>query len=164
MARDLTDEALRAIYGEQTSKVYVQLLTISHPDLVPPFRACDNREAVTQFAGQPEEVTFAPYAFKAVWPEDHATRRPALRIVIDNVDREIVQTLRTLATPPDIDIQLVRADDPDTVDARLPKFRLVEAEYDVIAVQGHLRRRAFGQDPWPFQRYTPASHPGIWPL
>lgn len=164
MPRTLTEDGLRAIYKEKTDKVFIELVTITHEDLTPPLRACGNFEPVKQFEGTENEVEFLPYAFRITWPEDHVSRPPQMRIEIDNVDRVIVQTLRSLSSAPSVTLQLVRADAPDDPEVTLPAFRLVEVDYDVIAVQGYLSLDSLENEPWPHQRYTPASHPGLFPL
>jgi hypothetical protein len=164
MARELTPEGLRAIFSEETDQAFIGLVTITHADLVPPFRAARNREPVVRFAGTENEVTFVPYAFNAVLPEDHKTRPPTLSLTIDNVDRVIVQTLRQLATPPQVELLVVRAAAPDTPELTLPKFRLREAKYNVLSVEGTLTLRNLQNEPWPHQRYTNASHPALFPL
>src|SRR3546814_11615684 len=95
MSLTVDDPTREALYAERTDKVFVQLITIDHADLAAPLLACDNHEPVKQNEGTEDEIEFVPFAFRLTWPEDHENRTALMRIQIDNVDREIVQTLRS---------------------------------------------------------------------
>jgi hypothetical protein len=164
MSRDLSDNMKRALYDERSGEVFAVLITIDHADLDPPLRATSNEEPIKQNEGETTEVTFVPYGFELTWPNDHQARPPLAQLRIGNVDRVIVQTLRQLASPPTVTLQLVLASAPDTVEAELPDFDLVEADYDALVVEGQLTLESFENEPWPYQRYTPASHPGLFPV
>lgn len=158
MPNPISAEMRRALYDEETDEVFATLVTIDHADLEPPLRATDNEEEI-----ESDGETFVPYAFELAWPTDHENRPPLARLRIGNVDRVIVQTLRALDSPPTVTVQLVRAADPDLVEAELPEFELFQADYDVVVVEGELGLESFLNEPCPHQRFTASSHPGLFP-
>lgn len=156
MSRALTALARRALNAQETGEAFLILLTIDHPNLSAPIRVTS--DAVdTVSRGE----TFAAYPFELSLPDDGEGRAPRAKLVIDNVDRVIVQAVRSLAGAPVALIEIVRAGDPDTVEARFADFRLVNVAYDALAVRGDLSIEDFTTEPFPAAVFSPSLFPGL---
>jgi hypothetical protein len=71
-------------------------------------------------------------------PEEGEDRPPRARLTIDNVSREIVLALRQIQAAPTVTMEVVRASEPDLVEASFPFFRLLDVRYDALVVEGEL--------------------------
>src|SRR5690606_26781497 len=117
--------ARQALYAPQTEDAFLVLLTLDHENLSAPVRV--SSDAVdTESRGE----VFVAFPFSLSLPDDEDGRSPRARLVIDNVDRQVVQAVRALSSAPTLLIEVVRAADPDTVEARFADFRLVNVAYD----------------------------------
>jgi hypothetical protein len=81
--------------------------------------------------------------------------------VIDNIDRRIVQAVRSLTSAPAVLIEIVRAADPDTVEARFVDFKLANVTYDAQVVEGDLTVEDFTAEPFPSASFSPSLFPGL---
>lgn len=156
MSRDVSLSLREAVNAPETGEVFLVLLTIDHPDLGAPIRVTS--DAVdTVSRGE----TFVAFPFELTLPEDGEDRPPRARLRIDNVDRRIVQAVREIASAPTVLMEVVRAADPDTVEAAFPEFRLRDVSYDALVVEGELSLESFLAEPYPAGIFSPAEFPGL---
>lgn len=156
MARSISLTAEQAINAPETGEVFIVLLTIDHADIDPPIRV--SSDAVdTMSRGN----TFVAFPFELSLPDDTDDRPPRARLRIDNVDRKIVKAIRSINSAPSVLIEIVRGDDPDTVEATFPDFQLREIAYDVLVVEGALTVEELEGEPYPARVFSPADFPGL---
>ena len=156
MSRNLTTAAKRALAASETQEAFLILLTIDHPDLAPPIRVTS--DAVdTVSRGE----TFIAFPFALSLPDDSDDRPPRARLAIDNVDRQIVQAIRSIGSAPTVLIEIVRASAPETVEASFAEFTLTNTRYDALVVEGDLTLESFLTEPYPAAIFSPADFPGL---
>lgn len=134
MVRTLSGTAIASQNAEATEEVWLVLLTLEHDDLAEPLRVVNNIESIVS-----NGETYVGLPFRIVLPEDSENGPGEARLQIDNVDKLIVETLRTLQSPPTMSIQVVLASQPDTVEYLLTNMTLRDASYDDAVVEGVLR-------------------------
>lgn len=156
MSREVSLATRQALYDQETGESFLLLVTVDHPDLPEPIRVTSDK-ADTESRGE----IYQAAAFELTLPDDNEDRGPRALIRIGNVDREIVRTLRAIATPPTVTIEVVPGSDPDTVEAAFPDFRLSDATYDALIVEGELTLDEFLGEPFPSGRFDPARFPGL---
>jgi hypothetical protein len=140
----------------RTGEALLVLLTISHPDLAAPIRVTS--DAVdTVSRGQ----TFVHFPFSITLPDERDDRPPAAQLSIDNVNRQIVAALRSIASAPTVTAEIVLGSQPDTVEAGPFEFSLRNAGYDAMTVAGELGYEELLDQRWPAEDFSPASHPGL---
>jgi len=157
MSRSLSTLAKQSLNAPETGEVFLLLLTISHASLAVPIRVANNLENVVS-GGQ----TFVAFPFTIVLPDDKEDQAPKIHLVIDNVDRSIVQAVRTLTSPPTIQLDVALASQPDTLEASFPGFTLRQANYDQLVVEGDLTLEEIVLEPFPEGAFTPQDFPGIY--
>lgn len=113
------------------------------------------------------------FPFQLVLPGDGESS-PQGSLAIQNVDREIGETIKALRDAPTVEIQIYSAVDFDlTVDPAVPlgtPARAYHAQYlflreitvDAMSVQGQLMSWDYIQEPWPSRRATSALLPGLY--
>lgn len=151
-AEDFTHE----LQADTSGDPLLILLTITHMDLAEPLRFVRNHVDIVS-----RDWTFTAFPFEFVPPgqgEDGAT--PA-RIVIDNIDRRIVETLRALATPPAVLAEIVLGSDPDTVHESFPVFEINSATGDRMQVSAQLADLDDDGEPAIRWSFLPSTAPAL---
>ena len=134
MVRVLSAAAVASLDAEETDEVWLVLLTITHPDLTDTIRLVNNIENV-----ESQGYTFIGLPFEIELPSE-GERPGEARLKVDNVNREIVEAIRTIGlVPPQVQIQLVLASQPNQLEYQVPVMTLRDASYDVSYVSGVLR-------------------------
>ncbi len=157
MARVLSSAMLQDIYSQQTGEAVLVLLTLDHTDLGSPLRV--SSDAVDTVSNGD---TFVAFPFDIVLPDEpEDDRSPRARLRISNVEQDITDTLKTISGAPTITMQIIRASAPDTIEVSWPDFKLREATYDSLYVQGELTLDDFMLEPYPADIYAPSTFPGL---
>jgi hypothetical protein len=156
VSRNLSSLTRQALYAAETGEIFLVLLTLSHAGLSAPIRVTS--DAVTTLS---RGNTFVSFPFDLVLPDDQENRAPRARLVIDNIDRQIVTAVRSLSTPLTALIEIVRAADPDVVEARFIDFKLTNVSYDAHKVEGDLTIEDFTSEPFPAASFSPSLFPGL---
>lgn len=131
--RVLSAPATAALVAEETDEVFLILVKIDHADLDQPIRVVNNIEEIVS-GGE----TYVGLPFEVELP-DEGDRPGEARLSVDNVDRRIVEAIRTISTPPSVTIKVVLASQPDTIEYQLDGLTMRDVSYDAATVQGYLR-------------------------
>lgn len=156
MSRELTQEGLEALMAQDTEEVFLVLLTLSHPSLLADICVVNNTEDIVS-----NGVTYIAFPFELTLPNDQYASNVRSQLRIDNVDRQIVQAIRSINTAPDVSFKIVRAASPDTAEATFPNFKLSNVTYDAQTVSGELVLEEYENEPYPGDDFTPANFPGL---
>ncbi len=156
MSRSLSSLMQQSIYAAETGDAFIILLTVSNADLIVPI--CVTSDEVTTVSNS---VNFVPFPFDLVLPNDMDSKSYRAKLVIDNIDRSIVQAVRSLTTAPSVLIQIVRAATPDVIEAQFVDFKLTNVSYDAYRVQGDLTVEDFTAEPFPAAIFSPGLFPGL---
>lgn len=156
MSRSPSLAARAALNAPETGEAFLILLTLSHAQLPEPLRVTsDAVETISR------GNSFAPFPFELSLPDDDGDRSPEARLTIDNIDRQIVRAVRSLPSAPAVLIEIVRAADADTVEARFEDFKLTNVSYDSQVVEGYLSIEDFTAEPFPAFLFSPGLFPGL---
>ena len=134
MPRTIPPDALAAILAPETSEAFVHIISITPPGVF----FTDNSVAVTQFAGLPEEQIYNPMPFNFVAPYNQEGQLTEARLVIDNVSRQLIDDIRNLSAPLNIDVSVIAVSAPDDVVASYPNAQLRNVSYDQLSISGSL--------------------------
>jgi len=156
VSREISPAARAALHAPETSDVFLVLLTIDHADMQSPIRVCNNTTDITSRGD-----IYIAYPFQLTLPDDEDNRPPRARLTIDNVDRQIVQAVRSLTSSPTVTIEIIRAADPDVAEARFQDFRFTNISYDSHRVEGDLTVEDFTAEPYPAASFSPSLFPGL---
>jgi hypothetical protein len=154
----VTSEALlRNATADTTGDALLFLLTITHDDLPAPVRLVRNHEDIVS-----RTHTHTAFPFDVTPPgSGEGGTRPA-RISLDAVDRTIAATLRSLATPPSLLVEVVLASSPDTVRESLPVFELRSAGGDLYTIELEINDSAEDEtEPAVQWDFTPSTAPAL---
>ena len=150
------DRLRESAYAAETEEVWLVLLTLSHPDLPDDIRIVNNTEPI-QSRGQ----DYVPLAFDIVLPSDTEERPPLAEVRIDNVSRDLTESIRSISDAPTATIEVIVASNPDEAVVSYTGFRLIGIGWDAADVTGQLVLDDISIEPYPAGRFTPASFPGL---
>jgi len=156
MSRTISLAGRQALYSQETGEAFLLLVTIDHADLAAPIRV--SSDAVNTTSRGDEFVSF-PFSLRL--PDDSDEGLPLAQIQIDNVDREIVQAVRSITTAPTVLTEIVRGSEPDMVEATWPDFLLRNVQYNALIVSGEMSVEQYLEEPYPAYNFTPAQFPGL---
>ena len=156
MSRSLSAASLQALYAPETAEAFLILLTLSHAQLATSIRVTSNTQDVSS-RGQ----LFLAYPFDLSLPDDQDRRPPRARLKIDNIDRQIMLSVRQLNTAPNVLMEIIRAASPDIVEAKFQDFRLVNVTYDSQIIEADLTIEDFTAEPFPSASFSPSLFPAL---
>lgn len=155
MPRTVSLTALRAAMAQESQEVYVTLLKITHPDITTLYR-CDNTETVVH-GGQ----NYLPAAFKFQLPSDESEREPVSQLMFPNVDRDLIDEIRGIQGGPVIEVKIVLASSPATVEYGPVNLKVKSVSYNAMWVTMQLGFDPFAGEPVPWVKFTPEWFPGM---
>lgn len=155
MSRQVSTVLREAIYHSGTEREVINLLEISHADLTEPFLFCSRYQGVTSGG---RDFTYAPFHISL--PDD-SEDVPTSSFRIDNIDRRIIEAIRTIATKPTFKIWVVLDDDPDRIEAGPWIMRLANTRYDVLFIQLDVEGPSLLSEPHPAKTYNALDYPAI---
>lgn len=154
MPRSFSSTATSSINAQHTHEVWLTLLTIDSPELEAPLRFVNNNESLTSRGN-----LFMAFPFDIEFPGQDEESPGEARLTIDNIDRSIVNFIRTIFTPPAVTIEVVLASTPDTVEASFTNMTLRNVTYDAKTVGGLLKFEDIVVEPATYAM-TPERFPG----
>jgi len=159
MPRPLSDALKTALYAQQTGEVLLAICAISHPSIVNgPLRVVNDLQDFVS-----NGLTYTAFPFQVTLPADGEDGRTSLRLVLDNIDRTVVQAIRSIppSSTPTVQVDLVLASQPDVVEISFPNLTLRSVDYDVFVVEGDLELDEDDREPFPYASFTPQLFPGL---
>lgn len=154
MARVFSTAGTASINAQFTDEVWLTLLTINAPELDAPLRFVNNNESL-----ESRGEVYLAFPFDIEFPGQDEENPGEARLVIDNIDRSIVNFVRSISTPPSITIEVVLASSPDTVEAAFANMTLRNVSYDAKTVSGLLKFEDIVVEPATYAM-TPERFPG----
>jgi hypothetical protein len=156
MPRTLSPQALQALTAEVTDEAFILLVKFSHPATSETYRVCLNTEPIFS-----NGFEFTPTYFEFALPETSDRAPQGCQISVDNVDRAMVDLLRQITTPLEVQIQMVLASQPDVVEMQLDDLILREVSWDVSRINGTLVSEDPLNQAFPCHLYEPRTFQGI---
>ena len=159
MSRTLSLRALHGVLAQQTDEVFLMCITISHSSFADPYRLVNDLTPLARMSG-----SFEPFAFQLALPGENDDQPPQVQMTIDNVDRKILQAIRTLPAGERVAVALevVLEASPDTVEVGPVDLKILAVNYDLATITATL-----GLDDdilntaFPGASYTPVNSPGV---
>lgn len=160
----------QAAYASETGRVIIALITIDHDDLPTPIRISTDptqrieglstaTDLVYGTVSRGETYVFLPVRLRL--PNDTDTGPGELTIEFDNVHRAYTETIRSIFTPPTVNVELVLDNALDTVEMQWPEFLMTNIKYDATTISATMVMETLQTEPFPSGTFTPSSFPGL---
>jgi hypothetical protein len=162
----------QAAYAPETGRVIIALITIDHPELATPIRISTDPTARLTGEGYTDDTdvvygtvsrsnTFVFLPVKIGLPNDTDEGPGEMTLEIDNIHRQYTATIRTITTPPTVQVELVLDNALDTVEAQWPEFLLTDIKYNATVITGTLKLETLEREPFPAGSFSPAYFGGL---
>lgn len=157
--RTLSTAALASIHAQETDEVWLVLLRLKHANILPAgvLRCVNNTVDIT---GGSDNQLYTAYPFHLDLPGEDPEQPSVARLRIDNVDRRIVQEVRGLPTPPTVDLEVILASQPTTVEISFSDLTLRAIDFDAFEVTGTLTQEEIFSEPVSLEM-TPSRFPSL---
>lgn len=153
--RVLTNTAKRAFLAPQSNEVLLYLIEITHPDWAENFYFVFNTTNIT--SGGREYVR---NNFQIEAPPDSPNSN-RVTLLLDNVDRLVLPSLRGISTPPIVVLKKILASEPDSVLA-FWRYELRQVQYKAGSVSCTLISNAFLAEMAPKDKMSPPNNRGLY--
>jgi hypothetical protein len=138
MPRPVSAVFRTAVNREETGEVFLALLRLYHASIIGgPMRFVNDTTTLPVAGSDAAEYLGCP--FEIAFPDDRDDQLPEVSLRIDNVDRQITQTVRTITTPVDAELEMVVASQPTIVEVPAQRFTMRVVTGDIYTVTGTLR-------------------------
>lgn len=156
MSRDVTNTFIAACNAATTDECFVLLIRIEHPDFPVPILLNTSGWDIISNGDY-----YQPCPVQVTLSEDSSDRPPQAKLVVDNIDRTPVAAVRSITSPPIVDLSVVRASAPDVVEASFPGFEMRKVDYSTLTIEGTLTLDNLYSEPSCAYSFTPAYFPGL---
>lgn len=173
MTRRLSLNARMALDAAASAEIELALIRIDHPDLPTPIRlSTDNTERLssdplmygTRSSWGGANPATEPFLFviaSAVLPGDAEDAPATARIVLENLDAQMVTLVRSFTDPATVSMAVVMADSPDLIEAEWTDLLLVSADITAGEIVLSLGRDEIEMELFPPGRMTRLNFPGM---
>ncbi len=154
------------MFSQETEEVIIALISLWHDNSAEVFfissdpttlYSVDPLLYATVSRGNP--FLFIP--FQLVLPESSDDAPPSAKLVLTNVERELVPLIRSFHTPAHCTIELILASSPDIVELSIADLQIVQCTYDAQEMQFSLGYPSLSTEPIPALSFTPNFFPGL---
>lgn len=149
MPRPTSVAFAQAAAAQQTGEVLVILLTLDADSLPAPIRVNSAGASLISRGN-----TFLRFPFEITMPKETDEAPPSVTLRICNVDRQIVEAVRTTQGAITVTVEIVLASSLDTVECGPLDFTLRDVNYDSFVVEGELAYEDILNEPCPAHQYT----------
>lgn len=168
----LSQSAVKAMFASETPEALILLITITNPaDPANPVRLADgytNRiaslttdtDVVYGVTSNSKDYLFMPMQISL--PGELEAGAAQCSLVLNFVTREAIDIIRThLTSPVNVQIDLVLASSPNTIETSFSGFKITNVTYSADQITFDLNMVSLSREPFPCFTFTPANFPGL---
>lgn len=159
MSRTLSLGALQQLLAQESQEPLLATLAIRHDTLPNPLRFVRNTVDIPH-----DGNTYTAAAFDFRMPIEAEDEISTASLVIDNVDRKIIATIRSIQARPEIDVGVLRVDVAGQTHSELGPmtFMLRRVTYNQLTIQGELGyEQNWLEEPAMRWSFDPTVSPGL---
>ena len=160
------------MFASETPEALILLITITDPaDPANPIRLADgytNRiaslttdtDVVYGVTSNSKDYLFMPMQISL--PGEQEAGAAQCSLVLDFVTPEVINLIRThLTSPVSVQIDLVLASSPNTIETTFSGFKITNVTYNADQITFDLNMVSLSREPFPCYTFTPANFPGL---
>lgn len=162
--RNLSDEALKAIFSQDTDSIFYLLLDIDpNTEGYQVVRIYNSNETEN---GEPRIITsggeqYVACPFQINLPGEGIDTSTEITLTIVNVDRSITDVIRELHKPFNITMKLVLGEHPDYIEAGPWNMKLTNITGNSLTIEGSITTDRFLDEPFPKLKFDASTFPGL---
>lgn len=165
MSRNVSDTLKEQVFAQEMNDPAIILITITHADLAEDINVSSDPTEVlgSGLRGTISNGTeYTQFPFELVLQEQSENLLTRAKLRIDNVTRDIINAIRTARNdPPEVQIQVVLASDPDTVEINMTDLQLNNISATALSVEGELQPKIVQGEKFPKNTINQADFPAV---
>lgn len=154
MPRELSANAISTIHAVNGSDPFLWLMRLYHPNFSDIYLVNNNVDVVST------GITYGAYAFQIVLHNDDG-QPPKVKLILDNVDRSLIDEIRQYATPIRIDLKLILASNPDQTEISYNNLVLRQVNYNADQITGDIHINEVYLQAFPSDKVDPNQYPSV---
>jgi hypothetical protein len=164
----LSSNAIATLFAQESTTPIITLLTISGTGISTPIRLCDQfidrlsetaSEVVYGLTSNGNDYYYLPFGISL--PTEEFAAAPRCTLTLQDVTRIIVPTIRSISNPPNVQIDIILASDPNTVEITFGGFTMSNIRYNANTITADLMIESLEIEPFPAHSFTPSYFPGL---
>ena len=156
MPRNLSNNSLISLASQETDEAYISLVHVKKNDGTTIARF--SNDSVDTVVGAD---TFLAFPFDVAFPDNQEGKETRASIMITNVDRTLIESLREGQGHLFVDLWLVLGSDPTDIMVHYPDLELRTVNYNTMVVSGELTYESFLSEAYPKDLMTGRHFPGL---
>jgi hypothetical protein len=152
----LSDKLKKQLYDPVQDDPLLFLVEMTHTGWANPVYYVNNNEDIIS-----NGKTYKAMAFELTLPQDDGETLPRIVLEIDNVSLDIIEQIRSVTNPIDVNLIGVLASNPDYVELDYSELSITSITYDAQKISGELIFVDFLNQRIPGNTYSPVTHPGL---
>lgn len=160
--RNMTNEALRALFAQNTDQIFYQLLKID-PSVegYSPIYVYASNETIN---GEPRIIShhgndYVATPFEIILPGEGVETSLEITLRVANVGRELTSIIRELTSPLKITLSVILSSDTESIQAGPWDMELVNINGDAIYIEGTIISDRFLDEPFPADKMDAKNFP-----
>ena len=158
MSRQTTPSFISAFNAEETQHALITLLKLTDQDSGEIFRFCN--DSVNVPAG-PDGFEYLAFPFDVIYPKHEEGRVSQASLSITNVDRRLIDNLRIVDRPLQVELTAVLSDDFTTPIATWVGYEWKELSFNATTISGTMTLESFLNEPYPKKLMGGQTNPGL---
>lgn len=141
--------------AQESAEPFLVLLTLSGEGITP-LRVVGNTESVVSGGN-----TYQFFPFEITLPEDSQDERRPVTLTVSNVDLRIIDEIRTVEGALTVEIKVIMASTPNTIEVGPFEFKMRAAEFNENTITGTLAYESNLDAPFPGRVFDPQAFPAL---
>lgn len=168
MSRTLSSNALATLFATESTDPIITLITLSGTGIATPIRLCNQfigrlsetaSEVVYGLTSGGNDYYYLP--FTITLPTEDFSSSPRCQLQMEDVTRYLIPTIRTISVPPNVQIDVILASAPNTVEITFGSFIMSNISYNANSITADLVIESLEIEPFPAHSFTPSYFPGL---
>lgn len=164
----LSSNAISTLLAQESTNPVITLLTISGTGIATPVRLCDqfltrlsetDTDVVYGLTSNSNEFYYLP--FNISLPTEEFASAPRCVLTLQDVTRYLIPTIRNISTPPSVQIDIILASAPNTIEITFGSFTMTNIRYNAQTITADLMIEMLEIEPFPAHSFTPNYFPGL---
>lgn len=152
----MSTAARQAVNAQQTGEVFLFLVTIDQDDLGGPIRLVNNSVTITS-----NGYVYTAFPFRITLPDENEENIANAKLTICAVDQSVITAIRSMSSPGTVEVSVILADSPDTIEAGPMLFTMRNVVYTVETITADLIFEDMLDIRIPGISFTPNYFPGL---
>ncbi|HXK71967.1 MAG TPA: DUF1833 family protein [Clostridia bacterium] len=156
MSRETSLTFRQAVNSQGSDEIFILLITLDHETLEDSIRICSGGQNIVHLGD-----TYIYYPFDMKIPDDTADNVPQATLIIENITPTIITALRSISSEISVNIKLILASDPDTIEIEFTDMFISHISYNALTIEATIKAENYLTSYLVKDSFVPSQFPGL---